>query len=110
VIAARRQDPALDQAMTYAIQRAYYLEARNPSDRETLIELAGEIEADPVAFARDLDADETRQALADEIARARGMGVDSFPALVLDCSGSRWRIPVEYTDSDAILETIGLLL
>ena len=29
--------------MIHAIQRAYYLEARNPSDTQTLIELAGEI-------------------------------------------------------------------
>jgi putative protein-disulfide isomerase len=110
VIAARRQDPAFDPAMTEAIQRAYYLEARNPSDGETLIELAGEIGADVTAFARDLDALETRQTLVDEIARGRGVGVDSFPALVLDCSGSRWRIPVEYTDPDAMLETIKPLL
>jgi predicted DsbA family dithiol-disulfide isomerase len=48
--------------------------------------------------------------LEQEMARARGMGVDSFPALVLDCSGSRWGIPVEYTDPAAMLETIGLLL
>ena len=45
-----------------------------------------------------------------EMARAQDMGVDSFPALVLDCSGSRWRIPVEYRDPAAMLETIGLLL
>jgi len=110
VIAARRQDPAFDWAMTDAIQRAYYLDARNPSDGETLIALAGEIGADRMAFARDLDAAETRQTLGQEMARARGMGVDSFPALVLDCSGSRWRIPVEYTDPAAMLETIGLIL
>jgi putative protein-disulfide isomerase len=110
VVAARRRDAAFEPAMTYAIQHACYLEARNPSDEETLIELAGEIGADAVMFARDLDADETREALAEEIARARGMGVDSFPALVLDCSGSRWRIPVGYTDPKAMLDTIALLL
>jgi len=110
VIAARRQAAPFDQAMTDAVQRAYYLEARNPSDRETLISLAGEIGADPDVFDRDLESDETRRALAAEIARAREMGVDSFPALVLDRSGSRWRIPVEYTDPSAMLETIGLLL
>jgi putative protein-disulfide isomerase len=110
VIAARRQDPAFDQAMTAAAQRAYYLEARNPSDRETLIALAGEIGADSNRFARDLDEEDTRQALADEIARARGMGVDSFPSLVLDRAGSRWRIEVEYTDSAAMLETIRMLV
>jgi putative protein-disulfide isomerase len=110
VIAARRQDPAFDRVMTDAVQRAYYLEASNPSDRETLIALAAEIGADPAVFARDLDAEETRQTLTEEIARARAMGVDSFPALVLDRDGSRWRIPVEYTDPEAMLETIGLLL
>jgi putative protein-disulfide isomerase len=110
VIAARRQDPGFDETMTGAIQRAYYLEARNPSDGETLIALAAEIGGDATLFARDLDAAETHQALADEIARARGMGVDSFPALVLDCSGSRWRVPVEYTDAGAMLETIDLML
>jgi len=110
VIAARRQDPAFDEAMTVAIQRAYYLQAQNPSDRATLIALAGEIGADPAAFARDLDAEDTSQTLADEIARARAMGVDSFPALVLDRSGSRWRIPVDYANPGAMLETIGLVL
>jgi putative protein-disulfide isomerase len=110
VIAARRQDPAFDEAMTNAIQRAYYLQARNPSNRETLIELAGEIGAEPAAFARDLDAEGTSQILADEIARARAMGVDSFPALVIDRPGSRWRIPVDYTNPEAMLETIGLVL
>ena len=110
VIAARRQDPAFDQAMTAAVQRAYYLEARNPSDRETLIALAGEVGADSDRFARDLDAEDTRRALADEIARARGMGVDSFPSLVLDRAGSRWRIPVAYTDPPAMLKTIRMLV
>lgn len=110
VIAARRQDPAFDQAMTYAVQRAYYLEARNPSDRETLIGLAGEIGAKSAQFARDLDSGQTRGALVDEITLAREIGVSSFPSLVLDSSGSRWRIPVEYTEPAAMLDTISLLL
>ena len=42
VIAARRQGESFDEAMTRAIQRAYYLQARNPSDTATLLELAGE--------------------------------------------------------------------
>ena len=110
VIAARHQDPAYDQAMTLAIQRAYYLEARNPSDPETLISLAAEIGADTNRFVHDLDCAHTRSTLAQEIAQARAMGVDSFPALVLACSGSRWRIPVDYRNPDAMLSTIVLLL
>lgn len=111
VIAARQQGPALDVLMTAAIQRAYYLEARNPSERATLIDLAGEIGADRTAFAAALDAPQTRDALTDEIARARALGADVFPALVLvSGSGSRWRIPVQYTDANGMLETIRLAL
>ena len=110
VIAARAQDPDHDQAMTRAIQRAYYLEARNPSERQTLIELADEIGANIARFDSNLNAEWTHAALAQEIAQARSIGVDSFPALVLECSGSRWRVPVEYTDPEAMLETIGLIL
>lgn len=111
VIAARRQDPALDKAMTYAIQRAYYQEARNPSERDTLIALADEIGADGGVFACVLDAPETREELSSEIVRSRRMGVDGFPSLVLARGGtSGWRVPVEYTDPRAMLDTVETLL
>jgi putative protein-disulfide isomerase len=110
VIAARRQDPALDAAMTRAIQHAYYLEARDPSDRDTLLALARKIGADPEEFARVLDAPETRAELEREIATARGMGVEGFPSLVLERDGSRWRIPVDYKRPGPMLETIRLLI
>ena len=42
VIAAGMQRPEGTEAMFNAIQRAYYLEARNPSNAETLAQLAGE--------------------------------------------------------------------
>ena len=106
VIAARNEDPRFDEAMTRAIQRAYYTEARNPSDRAVLVELAGEIGADTGAFTARLDAPETQAELQAEIALARALGVDSFPGLVLDHEGSRWRIPVDYTDAQAMLATM----
>lgn len=106
VIAARDQGAAFDRAMTAAVQRAYYREARNPSDRDTLIALAREIGAEPLCFAAALDAPQTQDRLDVEIAHARSIGVDSFPSLVLDNAGSRWRIPVEYTNADAMLELI----
>jgi putative protein-disulfide isomerase len=39
VIAAREQGIDYNEAMISRIQQAYYLEARNPSDNSTLIEL-----------------------------------------------------------------------
>lgn len=110
VIAARRQDPRLDQAMTYAIQRAYYLQARNPSDRDTLIGLAREIGADAAAFAATLDASETRSELEREIEKVRNMDTWHFPSLVLELNESRWPVPVDYLDARAMLRAIALLV
>ena len=106
VIAARSQGAAFDDAMTQAIQQAYYQQARNPSDRQTLMTLAAEIGSDTDAFAAAIDAPETQQILAAEIKQASDLGADSFPALILDAGGSRWRIPVDYTDEDSMLEMI----
>jgi putative protein-disulfide isomerase len=46
VIAAKQQDPGHEETMILAIQQGYYLEARNPADMTTLIELATEIGLD----------------------------------------------------------------
>ncbi len=106
VIAAREFDGALEMAMITAIQRAYYLEAKNPSDRDTLVSLAEHLGIDGIAFARRLDAPETHSTLADEIAQARRMGADGFPSLRLQMGDSLWPVPVNYTDSGAMLATI----
>jgi len=72
------------RGMFEAIQRAYYLEARNPSDRELLCELAGEISGlDPARFGRDLDSEDTEARLQRGFALRRSFGVRSFPSLVL---------------------------
>ena len=106
VIAARLQDEEFDPAMTAAIQRAYYLEARNPSDDDTLIELAGEIGLDRERFAADLLAESTQDRLLAEIGEARAMGIDGFPSLALLAGGSLRRIRLDYGDADSMLREI----
>ena len=106
VIAARLQGEAYDAKMTEAIQRAYYLEARNPSDGSTLIELAAEIDLDVDRFARDLAADTTHSALLDEITRARAMGIDSFPSLAVLHDGALRHIGLDYRDPGSMLRQI----
>ena len=81
-------------------------EARNPSERETLIALAGEIGADQVAFAAALDAPATLVTLGQELSLTQALRVSGFPSLVLDCDGGRWPIPVDYTDPGAMLATV----
>ena len=106
VIAARLQDEENDPKMTAAIQRAYYLDARNPSDNSTLIELAGEIGLDAERFADDLVAESTDQQLRAEIGEARALGIDSFPSLAVLEDGRLRHIRLDYADADAMLREI----
>ena len=111
VIAARQQNAVFDETMTRAIQQAYYQQARNPSDRETLIALAAEIGADSDRFAQQLDADITQSLLIEEMEVNRGLGVDSFPSLVLLTDDNRQKlIEVDYWDAAQMRERIESLL
>ncbi|MDJ0739805.1 MAG: DsbA family protein [Gammaproteobacteria bacterium] len=110
VIAARTLDPGAEPAMIDAIQRAYYLDARNPSDSATLIALAASLGLDDAAFAARLDDAATHATLAAEIAAARQMGVDSFPSLRLQTAGGTWPVTVDYTDSAPMHATVETLL
>ncbi|HFD11524.1 MAG TPA: DsbA family protein, partial [Crenotrichaceae bacterium] len=59
VIAARTQGNQYEQAMINAIQHAYYLDAKNPSDDEVLIELAAKLKLDLKQFQTDLNSQQT---------------------------------------------------
>jgi putative protein-disulfide isomerase len=106
VIAAARQGDANDEAMTRAIQRAYYLEARNPSDDGTLIDLARATGLDHDRFSRDLNSTETREALHRHVAQCRRLNISGFPSLLVQREGIIRRVPVEYNDPGLQLRLI----
>jgi len=110
VIAARVQGAEYDKRMTTAIQRAYYAQARNPSDAATLVELAQELALEVARFAADLDSAATRAQLEDEMRQCEALRIYSFPALVLAAGDSEWHIPVDYRDSAPMLELVHDLL
>lgn len=110
VIAARILVSTQEEPMILAIQQAYYLRALNPSDDETLVQLAGEIGLDQADFLQLLNSEETKLALADEIEAAHAMGIRSYPSLLLKTSQtSYWPISIDYTNHRAMLEQIALL-
>jgi putative protein-disulfide isomerase len=110
VIAARQQGDAFDDLMTQQIQQAYYLQARNPSDNSTLIELASEIGLDQEVFADDLASNQTQQSLLDEISLSKSLGVNGFPSLVLERDGRYELIQTNYTKADSMLSQINILI
>ena len=100
------QGDEYDERMTIAIQHAYYLKARNPSDTDTLLDLADEIGLDGNKFSQDLLSERVQQQLLSEIDMSRTLNVSGFPALVLQVNHSKWSIPVNYNNSEEILEQI----
>lgn len=106
VIAAREQGEKYDELMTKAIQRAYYQEARNPSDSSVLVELAGELDLDAARFEKDLYSLKTEEHLQDEIHFSRELFAESFPSLVLQCGDEFFSIKVNYNNSDVMLKEI----
>ena len=71
------------EEMLAAIQRAYYQEARNPSDTETLTTLAADIGLDPAAFEAALHSPETQTKLERDFALRSAVGAYSFPSVGL---------------------------
>jgi len=106
VIAAREQGDEFDSRMTARIQRAYYLEAKNPSDESTLIELATDIGLDADLFAASLIAESTQHKLITEIQATREMGIDSFPSMVVQKADGLRHIGLNYTQPEVMIREI----
>ena len=89
--------------MYEAIQRAYYQEARNPSDVEVLVALAGEIGLDADRFACDLSSPEIEQQMQDGFNLRRLMNANQFPSLVVRDESSVIFVARGYADAETVL-------
>lgn len=96
--------------MVDAIQRAYYLRAMNPSDREALEALAAELGLDTTRFAEDIRSARIEEELRSQIAFARRSPIDGFPSLVLDIGGDATFVTRDYRNHQPTLDHIERLL
>ena len=110
VIAARKQQPEAELAMIRAIQEGYYLQARNPSDADMLIELSEELGLDPAQFAEDLASQETDEALHKEMSFGASIGAQGFPSLILQTPEGYGYIPLDYNDPSVVLGQLERLI
>ncbi len=110
VLAAKKQGIEYDALMTDAIQRGYYLEAKNPSDNDVLISLAGKIGLDATVFAQDLESKNIQSLLEQDLRLyqqlAVSTGVAGFPSLALKTESGLTEVPRNYIDASATLDFI----
>ena len=103
VIAGKMQQPQLEKDMILVIQQAYYLDAKNPSDDDVLLKLAGDTGLNTDTFLRDYKSSRCRNALEKELLLARKLHVSSFPALVLSQATADTALHIDYNNSDNII-------
>ena len=111
VLAAQLQDAG--PAMFRAVQRAYYTEARNPSDLETLTSLAAELGLDAGRFERDIASPEIEAQLQRDFETRRRLGVREFPTLLFEspaCSGKKVPLARGWAEPRAVLAALGRAL
>ncbi len=106
VIAARKQKPEIEKPMITAIQKAYYLNAQNPSDDETLIAIAKSFSLNTDQFSLDLNAQKTQTQLEEEILFARQIGAQGFPSMIVENEGQYHYVPLDYNNPSAAVEFI----
>jgi putative protein-disulfide isomerase len=106
IIACRMQKPELELDMLLAIQQAYYLRAKNPSDNDILRQLASDIGLDVEVFAKDIESEACEKLLFDELQESRRLYVHSFPGLVLSCKDVDSAIAIDYNNSHPIFQSI----
>ena len=108
VLAADKQEKYNE--MTDAIQRAYYLRAKNPSDIRVLELLAEEINLNMKDFCNDMSSSQIQMRLLSEKDFSSQSPIDGFPSLVLSREGEMTTINRDYRDFRPSLEHIYTLI
>ena len=110
VLAAKRLEPASEERMVLAIQEAYYLQAQNPSDLSTLVQVAHSIGLDAEAFAAEVSGAAVEAHLHEELRFARQAPINGFPSLVLHTAAGMLPIDLDYVNAEPMLQQINLAL
>ena len=106
VIAIRKQNPSLEEQMINSIQHAYYIDAKNPSDDSTLIDLASKLDIDIEQFKKNLNNNETQSLLLEDISIAKQLGAQGFPSLFYKDSKEIRPLQIDYNNPRIILDQI----
>jgi len=111
VISAEELSPGSGLEMTRLIQNAYYLNAKNPSELDTLIELAQQQGLDISAFKTLMSSPETQRQLEKQINASHGLGAQGFPSLFIETKeGIIKALSYGYTDAIKIKSRIDSVL
>ncbi len=103
-LAAKEQGK--EEQMIKAIQEAYYLKAMNPSNEDTMIQLAIELDLDVEKFKESLSSEETIEIFNEKLNLRRKLHLNSFPSLAIKYKKEVYPINIKYNEPEAVLKQI----
>ncbi len=103
-LAAKEQNK--EEEMIYSIQNAYYQRAMNPSDKNTIIQLANELNLDIDLFKKTLSSEDNINNFAQKRDLRRKLNLNSFPSLALKYKKEIYPINIKYNNSQSIINQI----
>ncbi|MCP4969418.1 MAG: DsbA family protein [Arcobacter sp.] len=103
-LAAKEQNK--EEEMIYSIQNAYYQRAMNPSDKNTIIQLANELNLDIDLFKKTLSSEDNINNFAQKRDLRQKLNLNSFPSLALKYKKEIYPINIKYNDSQSIINQI----
>jgi len=106
VIAVKMLDAELEEKMILAIQQAYYMDAQNPSDEDSLVACAESIGLDGATFTETLRSRDCEKLFEQDRALSRSLGISSFPSLVIARGDRRFNIPIDYNSESVVLSKL----
>ena len=106
VIAARKQHADMELAMIDALQKSYYMQAQNPSEKSQLMSCARTLGLDEKQFSTDLDSHAVNEQLHKEIQFAEHLGAQGYPSLVLQTQQDHFLIEIDYNNPVPVYERI----
>ncbi|WP_316244661.1 DsbA family protein [Pseudoalteromonas porphyrae] len=95
-----------EHAMLEAIQKGYYLLAKNPSNADDLLSFAQQVGIDTNEFLQLFGCDLLNQEFQQELQFVQQLPVHGFPSLVLYYQNQYYAIAINYTNADDVITRI----
>lgn len=92
--------------MLEAIQKGYYLLAKNPSNADDLLSFAQQVGIDTNEFLQLFGSDLLNQEFQQELQFVLQLPVHGFPSLVLYYQNQYYAIAINYTNADDVITRI----
>lgn len=108
LLAQQRPTAALD--IFAAVQRGFYYDNKDPKVKTFYRDICRQLDLDYEVFAQQFGTNNADSATANQFNRARALGVNSFPSILLEHKGQVHRIASGYVTADKMKASIDTVL